>query len=99
MTKMGAKSSHRQSCANSSALPIGLVWKWANIPCYGSGSPASGVLPPETARKQPSEPPKIDLQGVDGVDEARDHTPPTPPSISSLLRYGGCAAKRRYCWA
>jgi len=25
------------------------------------------------------EPPKIDLQGVDGVDEARDHTPPNPP--------------------
>eukprot|EP01043_Picozoa_sp_COSAG02_P130270 COSAG02_NODE_67925_length_251_cov_26.980263_1_plen_33_part_01 len=32
-------------------------------------------MPPESARKQPSEPPKIDLHGVDGVDEARAHTP------------------------
>ena len=79
MTKMDAKSSHRRSCANSSALPVELVWKWADVPCYGSGSPASGALPPETTRKQPGEPPKIDLQGVDGVDEARDHTPPNPP--------------------
>eukprot|EP01043_Picozoa_sp_COSAG02_P037814 COSAG02_NODE_2865_length_7868_cov_42.736002_8_plen_105_part_00 len=32
----------------------------------------------ESARKQPSEPPKIDLHGVDGVDEARAHTPSNP---------------------
>ena len=88
MTKMDAKSSHRRSCANSSALPIERVWKWADVPCYGSGSPASGALPPETTRKQPGEPPKIDLQGVDGVDEARDHTPPNPP----LQSYPYCAA-------
>ena len=99
MTKMTVEPVHRRSFVNSSALLVELVWKWADVPCYGSGSPASGALPPETARKQPGEPPKIDLQGVDGVDEARDHTPPTPPSISSLLRYGGCAAERRYCWA
>ena len=71
---------HRRSCANGSALPVELVWKWPDVPCSGSGSPAAGALPPETARKRPGEPPKIDLQGVDGVDEARDHTPPKPPS-------------------
>jgi hypothetical protein len=95
MTKMHAKSSHRRSCANSSALAIHYVRRQPYAPPTGSGSPASGALPPETTRKQPSEPPKIDLQGVDGVDEARDPTPPPPP----LLRYGGCAAERRYCWA
>ena len=28
----GRKSSHRRSCANSSALPIQLVWKWLDVP-------------------------------------------------------------------
>jgi hypothetical protein len=79
MTKMTVEPVYRRSCANSSALPVELVWKWADVPCYGSGSPASGALPPETARKQPGEPPKIDLQGVDGVEEARARTPPNPP--------------------
>ena len=79
-----------------SALPVELVWKWADVPCSGSGSPTSGALPPETARKQPSEPPKIDLEGVDGVDEARPRTPPNPLSTPPLLRCGGRAAERCY---
>ena len=99
MTKMDAKSSHRRSCANSSVLAVGYVRRQPYTPPTGSGSPALGALPPETARKQPGEPPKIDLQGVDGVEEARARTPPNPPSTPHLLRYGGCAAERRYCWA
>ena len=89
MTKMTVEPVYRRSCANSSALPVELVWKWADVPCYGSGSPASGALPPETARKQPGEPPKIDLQGVDGVEEARDRDPPLPvrrPNSASASR-------------
>eukprot|EP01043_Picozoa_sp_COSAG02_P030306 COSAG02_NODE_1928_length_10338_cov_85.895888_4_plen_121_part_00 len=58
--------------------------------------PASGALPPETAQKQPGEPPKIDLQGVDGVNEARARTPPNPLSTPPLLRCGGRAAERCY---
>ena len=96
MTKMTVEPVHRRSCANSSALPVQLVWKWVDVPCSGSGSPASGALPPETARKQPGERPKIDLQGVDGVEEARARTPPNSPSPPPLLRYGGRAAERRY---
>ena len=96
MTKMTVEPVHRRSCANSSALPVELVWKWADVPCSGSGSLASGALPPETARKQPGEPPKIDLQGVDGVEEARARTTPNPPSTLPLLRYGGRAAERCY---
>ena len=65
MTKMDAKSYHRRSRANSSALPVQLVRKWPDVPFFGSGSLASGALPPEFARKQPGETPKIDLQGVD----------------------------------
>ena len=79
MTKMDTKSAHQRSCANSSALSVQRVWRWPDVPCSGSGSPALGALPPETTRKQPGEPPKIDLQGVDGIDEARDHTPPAEP--------------------
>ena len=75
MTKMTVEPVHRHSCANSSALPVQLVCGWPDVPCSGSGSPASRALPPETARKQPSEPPKIDLQGVDSIDEASDWTP------------------------
>ena len=75
---------------------IQLVRKWPDVSYSGSRSPASGALPPETARKQPGEPPKIDLQSVDGVDEARARTPPNPPSTPPLLRYGGRAAERRY---
>ena len=78
MTKMTVEPVYRRSCANSSALPVQLVWKWPDVPCYGSGSPTSGALPPGTARKQPGEPPKIDLHGVDGVDEARARTPSNP---------------------
>ena len=84
MTKMTVESSHRRSCANSSALPVQLVWKWPDVPCSGSGSPASRALPPETTRKQPGEPLKIDLQGADGVDEARARILPNPPSNPSL---------------
>ena len=47
----GRKSSHRRSCANSSALPMQLVWKWLDVPYCGSEIPVSGALPPETARK------------------------------------------------
>ena len=94
MTKMDAKSSYRRSCANSGALPVQLVWKWAAIPSSSSGSPASGALPPETAQKQHGNPPKIDLQAVDGVDEARARTSPNTPSTPPLLRYGGTAAER-----
>ena len=72
------------------------VERWPCVPCSGLGSPASGALPPETARKQPGEPPKIDLQGVDGVEEARGRDPPNPPSTPPLLRYGGRAAERCY---
>ena len=79
MTKMTVEPVHRRSCANSSALPVQLVWKRADVPCSGSGSPTLGVLPPETARKQPGEPPKIDLHGVDGVEEARDRDPLAHP--------------------
>ena len=96
MTKMTVEPVYRRSCANSSALPVQLVWKWADVPCSGSGSPASGALLPGTARKQPGEPPEIDLQGVDGVEEARDRDPPNPPSTPPLLRYGGGAAERCY---
>ena len=99
MTKMTVESSHRRSCAISSALLVQLVWKWPDVPCCGSGSPALGALPSETARKQPGEPPKIDLQGVDDVDEARARIPPNPPSNPSLLCCGGCAAERHYCRA
>ena len=87
MTKMTVEPVHQRSCANSSALPVQLVWKWADVPCSGSGSPALGALPPETARKQPGEPPKIDLQGVDGVDESSCPHPtkipfnPTPTTL------------------
>jgi len=93
MTKMTVKPVHRRSCANGSALPVELVWKRPDVPCSGSGSPAAGALPPETARKRPGEPPKIDLQGVDGVDEARDHTPPKPfdPTPTTLRRSRGRA--------
>ena len=87
MTKMDAKSSHRRSCANSSVLPIRYVWKWSCVPCSGSGSPALGALPPETARKQPGEPPKIDLQGVDGVDKLV-----RAPRQSPLQPHPYCAA-------
>ena len=38
----------------------------------------------------------LDLQGVDGVDEARARTPPNPPSTPLLLRCGGRAAEQRY---
>ena len=96
MTKMDAKSYHRRSRANSSALPVQFVRKWPDVPSSGSGSLASGALPPEIARKQPGEPPKIDLQGVDSVDEACARTPPNPPSTPPLLRYGGRVAERRY---
>ena len=96
MTKMDTKSAHQRSCANSSALSVQRVWRWPDVPCSGSGSPASGALPPETTRKQPGEPPKIDLQGVDGVEEARARTPPNPPSTPPLLRCGGRAAERCY---
>ena len=92
-TKMTVEPVHRRSCANGSALPVELVWKWPDVPCTGSGSPATGALLPETARKRPGEPPKIDLQGVDGVDEARDHTPPKPfdPTPTTLRRLRGRA--------
>ena len=96
MTKMTVEPVHQRSCANSSALPIQLGWKRADVPCSGSGSPTLGALPPETARKQPGEPPKIDLHGVDGVEEARDRDPPNTPSTPHLLRYGGRAAERCY---
>ena len=94
MSKMTVESSYRRSCANSSALPIQLVWKWLDVPCYGSGSPASGALPLETARKQPGEPPKMGAHGAAGHEEARAHTSPNPPSSPTLLRYGGTAAER-----
>ena len=58
MTKMDAKSSHRRSCANSSALPVQLVWRRLDVPYSGSGSPGSAVLQLEKARKQPSELPR-----------------------------------------
>ena len=46
-----------------------------------------GALPPETARKQPGEPPKIDLQGVDGVDKLV-----RAPRQSPLQPHPYCAA-------
>ena len=93
MTEIAAELLHRRSCANSSALPFELVWKWPDVPCSGSGRPESGALPPETARKRPGEPPKIDLQGVDGVDEARDHPTKAPfdPTPTTLRRSRGRA--------
>ena len=79
MTKMTVEPVHRHSCANSSALPVQLVCGWPDVPCSGSGSPASGALPPKTTRKQPGEPPKIDLQGVIVVDVTTPHRPPLHP--------------------
>ena len=63
MTKMDAKSSHRRSCANSSALPIQLVWKWPDVPCSGLrkpgvGSAAAGNRPKTARRAAQDRPPR-----------------------------------------
>ena len=63
------------------------------------GKVASRVAAAGNNPEQPGEPPKMDLQGVEGVEEARARTPPALPSTPSLLRCGGGAAERRYCWA
>ena len=77
-----ARPRHRRSA-------VGVGWK-------GGGRPPSGAQSPETAPELPGEPPKIDLHGVDDVDEARARTPPNPPSPPTLLRYGGTAAERSH---
>ena len=94
MAKMTIEPIHRRSCANNSALVVDLVWNWLDIPYSSSESLASGAPAPETTAEQPSEPPKIDL--FDGVDEARDRTPPNPPSTPPLLRCGDRAAEQHY---
>ena len=63
MTKMDAKSSHRRSCANSSALPIQLVWTWPDVPCSGLrkpgvGSAAAGNRPKTARRAAQDRPPR-----------------------------------------
>ena len=55
MTKMTVEPIHRRSCANSSALPIQLVWKWPDVPCSGLRKPGVGSAAaenrPKTARR------------------------------------------------
>ena len=94
MTKMTVEPIHQRSCANSSALLVQLVWRWPDVPCCGPGSPPSGALPPETARKQPGEPPKMSAHGVASGVETHVRTSPNPPSPPTLLRYGGAVAER-----
>ena len=96
MTKMDAKSSHRRSCANSSALPIQLVWKWPDVPCSGLrkpgvGSAAAGNRPKTARRAAQDRPPRRRWRR-----QACARTPPKPPSTPPLLRSGGRAAEWRY---
>ena len=99
MPKITAKHVHPRFCASNSVLAVGYVWRQPGVPHTGSGKSPPGSPRPETTPEQPGEPPKMDLQGVDGVEEARARTPPALPSTPSLLRCGGGAAERRYCWA
>ena len=94
--KIATKSVPPRSCASNSVLAVGYVRRQPDAPPAGSGRPPLGAQPPETAPELPGEPPKIDLHGVDDVDEARARTPPNPPSPPTLLRYGGTAAERSH---
>ena len=96
---MAAKSVHPRSFANNSVLAVGYVWKQPDVPVNGSGRPAFDAHLPKTVPWHSPELPKMDLQGVNGVEEARPATSPNPSSNPSLLRSGGGAAKRRYRYA
>ena len=96
MTKIASKRVPPRSCASNSVLAVHYVRRQPYAPPTGSGRPPSGAQSPETAPELPGEPPKIDLHGVDDVDEARARTPPNPPSPPAMLRYGWTAAEQSH---
>ena len=94
MTKIASKRLPPRSCASNSVLAIHYVWRQPYAPPTSSGRPPSGAQSPETAPELPGEPPKIDLHGVDGVDESScpDPTkPPFHPTPTTLRRWRGQA--------
>ena len=99
MPKIAAQHVQPRFCASISVLAVDYVRRQPGVPPTSSEKPPPGSPRPETTPEQPGETPKMDLQGVDGVEEARARTPPAPPSTPSLLRCGGGAAERRYRWA
>ena len=76
---MAAKSVHPRSFANNSVLAVGYVWKQPDVPVNGSGRPAFDAHLPKTVPWHSPELPKMDLQGVNGVEEARVRPPRQTP--------------------
>jgi len=94
MKNIASKSVHPRSCASNSVLAVHYVRRQPYAPPTGSGRPPSGAQSPETAPKLPGEPPKIDLHGVDGVDESScppPSKPPFQPTPTALRRWRGRA--------
>ena len=94
LEKIAAKRVHPRSCASNSVLAIHYVRRQPYAPPTGSGRPPSGAQSPETTPELPGEPPKIDLHGVDGVDESSCPDPANPPfhpTSTTLRRWRGRA--------